>query len=284
MFSILEKHHLLYKAKSTLWYTISIMKIISWNVNGFRAWNKKDETLNFVKKEEADIFCIQETKAKEEQIDSSLLVNYPFVFINSAEKKGYSGIAIFSKTKPLSISYEMDDSPLTNEGRIINAEFETFILVTVYTPNSKTDLSRLDLRHKKWDKAFLKHIQKLEEKKPVIVCGDFNVAHSDIDIARPDANKTTKTKPGSPGFTDKEREGFENFIKAGFIDSFRQCYPDTVQYSWWSYRAFARERNVGWRIDYFLTSKTLKEKIKNAIIYDQVKGSDHCPIAIVFNI
>jgi len=258
------------------------MKIISWNVNGIRAWKEKENTLKFIEKiEQPDIFCLQETKAQPEQItELGLFPDYPFHYWHSAEKKGYSSTGIISKTKPLKVWYGMNNSPIKNEGRIINAEFEKFILVNVYTPNAKPDLARLELRHKEWDVVFLKHLKKLETKKPVIVCGDFNVAHQEIDLARPDGNKTTKTKPGSPGFTDQERERFGDFIMAGFIDSFRALYPEKVQYSWWSYRAFARERNVGWRIDYFLTSKKLKSKIKDAIIYDQITGSDHCPVGI----
>lgn len=275
------------------------MKIISWNVNGIRAWKEKEGTLEFIEKQEKpDIFCIQETKAQPKQIHeitgkdkplknlnkNYLFMNYPFQYWHSAEKKGYSSTGIVSKIEPIKIWYGMEDSPIKNEGRIINAEFEKFILINVYTPNAKNDLSRLDVRHKEWDKAFLKHMEKLEKKKPIIVCGDFNVAHKPIDLARPDANKTTEKKPGSAGFTDKEREGFSNFINAGFIDSYRFLYPEKVQYSWWSYRAFARERNVGWRIDYFLTSPKLKEKIKDAKIYDKITGSDHCPVGIMLNI
>lgn len=255
------------------------MKIISWNVNGFRAWNQKPGTLDFFNQDEQpDIFCLQETKAQPEQIDTTLFPEYPYVYLHSAEKKGYSGTALFSKKEPLRVWYGMKNSPIKNEGRIINAEFEKYIVVTVYTPNAKPDLARVDLRHQQWDTAFLKHMKTLEKKKPVIVCGDLNVAHQPIDLARPDANKTTVTKPGSPGFTDKERAGMQNIIDAGFIDSFRSLYPEKVQYSWWSYRAAARERNVGWRIDYFLTSP--KIKIKDAIIYDQVTGSDHCAVGI----
>lgn len=258
------------------------MKIISWNVNGFRAWNQKEGALEFINSlEQPDIFCFQETKAQPEQIDTSLFLDYPYSYLYSAEKKGYSSTAIFSKTEPTKVWYGMDDSPIANEGRIINAEFNDFILVTVYTPNSKNDLARLNLRYDYWDTAFLKHIQKLEKKKPVIVCGDLNVAHTPIDLARPDANKTTATKPGSAGFTDQERERFSDFLSAGFIDSFRHLYPEKVQYTWWSYRAAARARNVGWRIDYFLTSPLLESKIKDAIIYDHVTGSDHCPVGIV---
>ena len=259
------------------------MKIISWNVNGFRAWKDKPGTLDFFNKlEQPDIICLQETKAQPDQVDETTFPDYPFDYYNSAEKKGYSSTAIFSKIKPKKVWHGMDNSPIENEGRIINAEFDDFILVNVYTPNAKPDLARLELRHKKWDVAFLKHLKKLENKKPVVVCGDLNVAHNDIDIARPDANRTTEKKPGSPGFTDKEREGIENYLNAGFIDSFRMLYPEKVQYSWWSYRAIgARKRNVGWRIDYFLTSKKLASKIKDAVIYDQAMGSDHCPVGLI---
>jgi exodeoxyribonuclease-3 len=255
------------------------MKIISWNVNGFRAWNQKPGAVEFFNKDEQpDIFCLQETKAQPEQIDIGLFLDYPYTYLHSAEKKGYSGTAIFSKIEPSQVWYGMDNSPIENEGRIINAEFQNFILITVYTPNAKPDLARVDLRHQQWDTAFLEHMKELEKKKPVIICGDLNVAHHARDIARPDANKTSATKPGSPGFTDKEREGMQNFIDAGFIDSFRRLYPEKIQYSWWSYRAAARVRNVGWRIDYFLTSPIIK--INDAIIYDQITGSDHCPVGI----
>ncbi|MCI5051478.1 MAG: exodeoxyribonuclease III [Candidatus Pacebacteria bacterium] len=256
------------------------MKIISWNVNGFRAWSKKEGTLDFINRDEQpDIFCLQETKAQPEQIDGSLFNDYPFQYFHSAEKKGYSSTAVFSKKEPLKVWYGMDNSPIENEGRIINAEFDNFILITVYTPNAKPDLARLELRHKEWDVAFLKHMKKYEKKKPVIVCGDLNAAHTPIDIARPDANKTTDTKPGSPGFTDQEREGITNFLNAGFVDTYRNIYPEKIQYTWWSYRAGARARNVGWRIDYFLSSP--KIKLKDAIIYDQALGSDHCPVGII---
>ncbi len=258
------------------------MKIISWNVNGFRAWNQKPGTLDFLNvDEQPDIFCLQETKAQPEQIDTTLFPDYPHIYLHSAEKKGYSSTAIFSKHKPLKVWYGMNNSPIDNEGRIINAEFETFILVTVYTPNAKPDLARLELRHDSWDTAFLKHLKKLKKKKPVVVCGDFNVAHTEIDLARPENNKTTEKKPGSPGFTDKERIGMANFLNAGFIDSYRYLYPEKIQYTWWSYRANARANNVGWRIDYFLTSQQLTPHIQDAIIYDTVLGSDHCPVGII---
>lgn len=260
------------------------MNIISWNINGIRAWKDKDGALDFINKNtQIDLVCFQETKAQPEQItDLSLFPEFPFQYWHSAEKKGYSSTGIISKIEPIKVWYGMNNSPIENEGRIINAEFQDFILVTVYTPNSKNDLSRLDLRYEQWDKAFLKHMKKLEKKKPIIVCGDFNVAHEPIDLARPDSNKTTEKKPGSAGFTDKERERFSDFLKAGFIDSFRFLYPEKVQYSWWSYRAFARERNVGWRIDYFLISSKLKNNITEALVHDDIIGSDHCPVSIEF--
>ncbi len=257
------------------------MKIISWNINGIRAWKDKPGSLDFIDTENADIVCFQETKAQPEQIEElGLFEQYPFHYWHSAEKKGYSSTGMISKTEPIKVSYGMKNSPIENEGRIINAEFEKYFLVTVYTPNAKPDLARLDLRHDEWDVAFLKHLKKLEKKKPVIVCGDFNVAHNEIDLARPDANKTTETKPGTAGFTDKERIGMTHYIDAGFVDSFREIHGEIVQYSWWSYRAAARERNVGWRIDYFLTSKKLKSKIIDAKIHDDIHGSDHCPMSI----
>jgi exodeoxyribonuclease-3 len=270
------------------------MKYISWNVNGIRAWKDKPETLLFIKEQDSDALCLQEIKIDKEvalklTTDTSLkketdfvqtFPQYPFEYWNSAEKKGYSGTAIFSKIKALSITYGIGHV-LDNEGRVITAEFDNHYLVTVYTPNSKDDLSRLDIRYNEWDKDFLDHIKKLEEKKPVIACGDLNVAHKEIDIARASANKTTTTKPGSPGFTNKERERFGDFLEAGLIDSFRHLYSEKIQYSWWSYRGGARDRNVGWRIDYFLTSKSIKEQIVDAVIYDQTKGSDHCPVGII---
>lgn len=261
------------------------MKMISWNVNGIRAWQQKEGALDFIThQEDPDIFCVQETKAQPEQIDEGLFAEFPYRYFNSAEKKGYSGTALFSKIEPLSVAFGMKNKSYDAEGRIITAEYEKFFLVNVYTPNSKPDLSRADFRHDDWDKEFLKHMKKLESQKPVVVCGDLNVAHEDIDIARPDANRTTDTKPGSPGFTDRERAGFRNFMKANFVDSFRFLYPKTVRYSWWSYRSFARERNVGWRIDYFLVSKKLSKKIKEATIYDQIHGSDHCPVGIILDL
>ncbi|MDD3694013.1 MAG: exodeoxyribonuclease III [Candidatus Pacebacteria bacterium] len=260
------------------------MKIISWNVNGIRAWQEKEGTLSFISQESPDILCFQEIKAREEDMNLGLFAEYQHVVINSAEKRGYSGTAVFSKIQPLSIAYGIKNSTYDTEGRVITMEFENFFLVNVYTPNSKPDLSRLDFRYDNWDREFLKHLKKLETKKPVITCGDFNAAHTNIDIARPDANRTTSTKPGTAGFTDKEREGVSNLIGAGFIDSYRALFPEKIQYTWWSYRAFARERNVGWRIDYFFVSSSLKEKLQSATIHDGIKGSDHCPISIQIKI
>jgi len=256
------------------------MKLISWNVNGIRAVLKKG-FLEFVSSENPDIISIQETKAHPDQVDE-ILKEFPHHFWNSAEKKGYSGVAVFSKIKPLNVKEGI--GILDNEGRVLTLEFENFFLVNVYSPNSKPDLSRVDLRHDKWDKALLRHIKELEKKNPVILCGDLNVAHKEIDIARPSANKTTETRPGSAGFTDKERKGFQNFIDSNIIDTFRFKNKEKVQYSWWSYRAIgARKNNIGWRIDYFLVSASLKEKIKEAKILDDIIGSDHCPISLIIS-
>jgi exodeoxyribonuclease-3 len=253
------------------------MKIISWNVNGIRAVLKKG-FIDFVKEENPDILCIQEIKAHPEQVNL-VLENHPHHYWNSAERKGYAGTAIFSKIKPLSISKGIGHE-IDNEGRVLTLEFEKFYLVTVYVPNAKHDLSRISLRHKEWDPKFLEYCKELENKKPVIFCGDLNVAHKEIDLKNDKANRTTETKPGNPGFTDKEREGFSNFIEHGFIDTFRHFYPEEEKYSWWSYRAGVRERNIGWRIDYFLTSPSLIESVKEAFILNEIFGSDHCPVGI----
>ena len=274
------------------------MKYLSWNVNGIRAWKDKSEVLDFINTESPDICCLQETKidkqtsesfsiSKESKNSDTLdtpkvmqtFSNYPFEYWNSAEKKSYSGTAIFSKVPALNVQYGIGHE-LDSEGRVICLEFENHYLVNVYTPNSKDDLSRLDVRYDSWDPTFLSFLKNLEKKKPVIVCGDFNAAHQEIDLARPDTNKTTATKPGSAGFTDKERESFSNYLHSGFVDTFRYHNPEKIQYSWWSYRAMARERNVGWRIDYFLISSSLKEKLQKAEIFDRVTGSDHCPVGI----
>lgn len=256
------------------------MKIFSWNVNGLRAVLNKGAFTKFVDEYSPDILCIQETKAKQGQAEVDL-PNYEELW-NSAERPGYSGTAIFTKLKPLSVknvlptSVDMSDefgNPLT-EGRVLTAEFEDFFLVNVYTPNSKNELERLTLREKKWDKEFLNYLKELEKTKPVITCGDFNAAHEEIDIARP------KNNHHSAGFTDEERQGITNLIDAGFVDTFRYLNPDSVRYTWWSHWGQARANNVGWRIDYFFISETLKKNLKSAEIYENVMGSDHCPISI----
>jgi len=263
------------------------LTIISWNVNGIRAVLKKGCFLEFIDKYDPDILCLQETKAERGQVEIDL-PQYEEFWNSSSSKKGYSGTAIFTKVKPLSVQMDMllgealekklhDDHgrDAALEGRIISAEFEKFFVVTVYTPNAKDDLSRLKFRHKQWDPFFLKHVKNLEKKKPVIFCGDLNVAHEEIDLARP------KENIGNKGFTNEEREGFSNFIKAGFIDTFRdQHLGEGGHYSWWTHWANARKRNIGWRIDYVLTSPELKNKVKDAFILPEVMGSDHCPVGI----
>lgn len=251
------------------------MKIISWNVNGIRACIRKG-FLDFLKKENPDVVCIQETKAQSSQVDL-ILKEYPYHFWNSAKRPGYSGVAVFSKIKPLSIKKGI--GILDEEGRVLTLEFSDYFLVNVYVPNSKPDLSRVDFRHDEWDKRFLEYIKSLS--KPVIFCGDLNVAHEEIDLKNPQSNKTTVTRPGNAGFTDKEREGFANFLKAGYIDTFRYFHPDEKKYSWWSYRFNARARNIGWRIDYFCIDKKLIGRVKDSLILDKVIGSDHCPIELV---
>lgn len=261
------------------------MKLYSWNVNGIRAVINKGVFAKFIESEQPDILCLQETKAHRGQVEINL-PNYE-EYWNSAEKKGYSGTAIFSKIKPISVVNGFIDDiaqkyNLTGdnygdpakEGRVISAEFEHFWVVTVYTPNSKEDLSRLNLRHKEWDPAFLEHIKKLENKKPVLVCGDFNVAHTELDLANP------KPNIGKHGFTSEERDGFDNLIAANFIDTFRIFNKNTGNYTWWSHWANARARNIGWRIDYWLASKSVLDKITTSKIHPDIMGSDHCPISI----
>ena len=260
------------------------MKIISWNVNGIRAVHKKGFFVPFIKKYQPDILCLQETKAEQHQSEVDL-PDYE-EYWNSASKKGYSGTAIFSKEKPISIVLNIPEKILkkynlkdkygdpNTEGRIIAAEYKTFYVVTVYTPNAKDDLSRLPLRHKQWDPAFLEYVKSLEKKKPVIFCGDLNVAHTPDDLARP------KENVGNKGFTAEEREGIDKVIAAGFIDTFRIFTKGNGHYSWWSHFANARERNVGWRIDYIFVSQKLKNKIKKAEIPLEVLGSDHAPVMI----
>ena len=257
------------------------MKIISWNVNGIRAVIKKG-FLDFMDEYDPDIICIQETKAHKEQVELELY-KYPYKYWNSAEKKGYSSTAIFSKVKPLAVTNDMDIAKHDNEGRVITLEFKDYYLVTVYTPNSKRDLSRLPYRHNEWDVDFLNFLKSLEENKPVIFCGDLNVAHTELDLANPGSNKTTKSRPGNAGFTDEERASFDKILDAGFIDTFREFHEGNGHYSWWSYMAGARDRNVGWRIDYFCISNSLKSNMTNAYILPQVMGSDHCPVVLEIN-
>ncbi len=262
------------------------VKIISWNVNGIRAVTKKGLFEQFITEHDPDILCLQETKAEQHQSEIDLPQYEEYWF--SAQKKGYSGTAIFTKEIPLSVRngfppelcseedcIDEQGRNALEEGRVITAEYKEFFIVTVYTPNTKDDLSRLQFRYKQWDPIFLKYVTELQKKKPVIFCGDLNVAHKEIDLARP------KENIGKHGFTSEEREGFENFLQAGFIDTFRHLFPDkTEQYTWWTHWAKARERNVGWRIDYVLVSETLKDRIKDAFILPTVMGSDHCPVGV----
>lgn len=246
------------------------MKLISWNVNGIRACLNKGFS-EFFKEADADIFCLQETKCQPEQIE--LEFEGYTSYWNSAEKKGYSGTAIFTKKKPIKVTYGIGIEEHDKEGRIITLEFEEFYLVTNYTPNAKRELERLDYRMT-WEDEIRKYLLELNKKKPVIMCGDLNVAHEEIDLKNPKTNK------GNAGFTDEEREKMTELLNAGFVDSYRYLYPEKVEYSWWSYMGHAREKNVGWRIDYFIVSNDIKEKIKNAIIYTDILGSDHCPIGL----
>lgn len=247
------------------------MKFVSWNVNGLRACITKGFEDSF-KALDADFFCLQETKLQEGQTD--LKFEGYDSYWNYAEKKGYSGTAIFTKHKPLSVSYGLCIDEHDHEGRVITLEMDDFFLVTVYTPNSQDGLRRLDYRMK-WEEDFLAYIKTLDEKKPVIICGDLNVAHEEIDLKNPKTNRM------NAGFTDQEREKMSIFLSNGFIDTFRALYPDTVKYSWWSYRFKAREKNAGWRIDYFLISERLKERMENALIHNEVYGSDHCPVELI---
>ncbi len=248
------------------------MKIISWNVNGIRSVLTKGFE-DFVSRENPDIICLQETRADESQVKSQF-ESYPYKYWNSAEKKGYSGTAVFSIHEPLSVTRELGMPEHDGEGRVLTLEFKKFWIVNVYVPNSKRGLERLDYRQKSWDVDFLKYLKNLEKKKPVVVCGDFNVAHKEIDLTNP------KTNVKNAGFTPEEREGFENFIGAEFIDTFREFTTDGGHYTWWSNMANSRERNVGWRIDYFLVSKKILPDVKKSYILHSVMGSDHAPIVI----
>ena len=250
------------------------MRLISWNVAGFRAVLKKgfDE---FFKLIDADVFCIQESKVLEGQFEY-LPEGYE-MYLNPAERKGYSGTLVYSKVKPISVTYGMGIDEHDHEGRIITLEFKEFYLVTEYVPNVKRDLSRLDYRMK-WEDDFRSYLKKLEKKKPVVVCGDLNVAHNEIDI------KNAKQNIGNAGFTYEERGKFTELLESGFIDTFRYYNKDVAKYSWWSYMGSAREKNIGWRIDYFVVSKNIIDKVKKTAIYDDIMGSDHCPIGIEINL
>ena len=247
------------------------MKFISWNVNGLRACVGKEFEQQF-KDLDADFFCLQETKMQAGQLDLSF-PGYESYW-NYADKKGYSGTAIYTKHKPLSVTYGIDIDEHDHEGRVITLEMEDFYLVTVYTPNSQDGLRRLDYRMK-WEDDFQAYLHKLDEKKPVIVCGDMNVAHQEIDLKNP------KTNHKNAGFTDEEREKMTQLLSNGFIDTFRTLYPEQVTYSWWSYRFRAREKNTGWRIDYFLISERLRDRLVDAKIHTDMMGSDHCPVEII---
>ncbi|MDO4282414.1 MAG: exodeoxyribonuclease III [Clostridia bacterium] len=252
------------------------MKLISWNVNGLRACLTKGFE-DFFRNIDADIFCIQETKMQAEQAEHIKFEGY-YQFMNSAEKKGYSGTAIFTKIKPLNVTYGIGIEEHDKEGRIITLEYDNFFLVNCYTPNSKRELERLEYRMT-WEDEILQYLKSLDQVKPVIYCGDLNVAHEEIDIKNP------KTNHFSAGFTDQERDKMTTLLKNGFIDTFRTLYPDKKDaYSWWSYMRNAREKNIGWRIDYFIISESIQEKLKNASIYHEIYGSDHCPIGIDLDI
>ncbi|MGH7141125.1 MAG: exodeoxyribonuclease III [Minisyncoccia bacterium] len=263
------------------------MKIVSWNVNGIRAVHKKGYLVPFIGKYKPDFVCLQETKAEQQQSEVRV-ADYEQYWNSSSARKGYSGTAIFAKQKPEAVlldlphdiakKYKLDGDGYGDpnaEGRVIALEMPKFFLVTVYTPNAKDDLSRLTLRHKHWDPAFLEYMKRLDKEKPVIFCGDLNVAHEPIDLAHPKQNE------GKKGFTEEEREGIDAFIQAGFVDIFRHLHPDEPnRYTWWSHFANARARNVGWRIDYFFVSQKLIQKVKKAEILPEIQGSDHCPTLI----
>ncbi|MCI9017255.1 MAG: exodeoxyribonuclease III [Clostridia bacterium] len=247
------------------------MKLISWNVNGLRAVLKKGFE-EFFYNVSADIFCIQETKMQEGQIENFELKGYK-QYWNSAEKKGYSGTAIFTKIEPINVSYGIGIKEHDNEGRVITLEFEKFYMVNIYVPNSKRELERLDYRMI-WEDEIRKYLSKLDLKKPVIMCGDLNVAHQEIDLKNP------KTNRRNAGFTDEERNKMTELLNSKFVDSFRYLYPEKIEYSWWSYMGQARIKDIGWRIDYFIVSEKIKEKIKEAKIYKEIYGSDHCPVGL----
>ncbi|MAZ67288.1 exodeoxyribonuclease III [bacterium] len=265
------------------------MRIVSWNVNGIRAVDRKGLFMPMIRELRPDVLCLQETKAQQHQSPIDL-PDYE-EFWNSAERKGYSGTAIFTKRKPLSVSYDLPEDvtrkhslssdaygELNREGRVLTIEFPEVFIVTVYTPNAKDDLSRLELRYKHWDPAFLDYCVTLQNKKPVIFCGDLNVAHKEIDLARPKENE------GNKGFTKEEREGADNIVEEGFIDTLRMFETGGEQYTWWSPWSGARERNVGWRIDYIFVSAQLEERVESAAIHPDIYGSDHCPVSADINL
>ena len=265
------------------------MKIYSWNVNGIRAVLKKGALDNLIMKENPDIICLQEIKAKPDQID--LYLNHYFQYYYPAQKAGYSGTAILTKIKPSRVvegipkdiieKYNFDNDHYGDpnlEGRVLSTYFKNFILVNVYTPNAKDDLSRLALRHQKWDPAFIEYMKLLEKDKPVIFCGDLNVAHTEQDLANP------KPNAGKKGFTDEEREGIDNMLAAGFVDSLREFKHGNGYYTWWSFFANSRARNVGWRIDYIMISKRIQDKLRDANIHPEILGSDHCPVSVSVDI
>ncbi|MBR3311696.1 MAG: exodeoxyribonuclease III [Solobacterium sp.] len=247
------------------------MKFVSWNVNGLRACMKKGFA-DFFREADADFFALQETKMQPDQMEEAMHFDGYREYMNSAEKKGYSGTLIYTRHEPLSVSYEIEGD-VTKEGRVITLEYPEFWFVCAYVPNSKDGLKRLDYRME-WEEMLKKHLSALDQIKPVIYTGDLNVAHEEIDIRNPQANRR------NAGFTDEEREKFSRLLDAGFKDTFRELYPEKVQYSWWSYRFKARERNAGWRIDYFVVSDRLMDAVRESSIHDQVQGSDHCPISL----
>lgn len=258
------------------------LKLVSWNVNGIRAVIQKG-FIESIKNLNADIVCLQETKAHPKQVEHDLeALGYKYEYWNSADKKGYSGTAIFSKIEPMEVTYGINHSDHDSEGRVVTAEFDKFYLITVYTPNSQRGLTRLEYRMK-WDEEFLKYVKSLEKKKPVIFCGDLNVAHTEIDLKNPSTNKTTKSNPGNAGFTDQERANFDKILENDLIDTFRFFHKDEIKYSWWSYMFNSRAKNTGWRIDYFITSSSLSKNLSSATIENDIFGSDHCPITLSLN-
>ena len=248
------------------------MKIIGWNVNGLRAVMSKGNLVPFIEKEKPDIMAFQETKMQEDQFNFNFEGYYRYM--NSAEKKGYSGTMVLTKEKPISVSYDIKGKDHPKEGRVITLEFDGFYFVCAYVPNSKDGLLRIDYRMH-WEDDLRKHLMKLDKVKPVIYTGDLNVAHNEIDLKNPDSNHE------SAGFSDQERDKFTKLLASGFKDTFRELYPETVKYSWWSYRMRARERNAGWRIDYFVVSDRFMKNVKDSLIYSEIEGSDHCPVGLI---